>query len=32
MAQETQTAAVYQPRGDGERGSKGRGKCTPMAD
>ena len=32
MAQETQTAAVYQIRGDGEGGSKGRGKCTPMAD
>ena len=26
MAQETQTRALYQPRGwDGERGSKGRG-------
>ena len=31
MAQETQRAAVCQPRGDGEGGSKERGKCTPMA-
>ena len=37
MAQETQTGALYQPRGMGwggrwEGGSKGRDICTPMAD
>ena len=35
MSQETQTGALYQPRGVGkwEEGSKGRGYiCIPMAD
>ena len=37
MAQETQTGALYQPRGVGwgggwEGGSKGRDICIPMAD
>ena len=37
MAQETQTEALYQPRGVGwagrwEGGSKGRDICIPMAD
>ena len=37
MAQETQTGALYQPRGVGwgekwEGGSKSRGICIPMAD
>ena len=37
MAQETQTGALYQPRGVGwggrwEGGSKGRGYVIPMAD
>ena len=37
MAQETQTGALYQPRGVGwggrwERGSKGGDTCIPMAD
>ena len=37
VSQETQTGALYQPRGAGwggrwEGGSKGRGRCIPMAD
>ena len=37
MAQETQTGALYQPRGVGwgvrwGGGSKGRGICIPMAE